>query len=89
MQARTQYHVQPSVVILLIKVRGITMTGCTVISRTSLFANSDSKSERSSVSTPTHGGDTFGKELTRDHRFNSSGLNLTFEGLLLGVSLCL
>jgi hypothetical protein len=50
------------------------------------FANSDNN-EQSSVSTPTHGGDVFGKELTRDHRFGSSGLNLAFEGLLLGATL--
>jgi hypothetical protein len=54
-----------------------------------LFTNSDNKSERSLVSTPTHrGGDDFGKELTRHRRFGSSGLNLAFEGLVLGVSLC-
>jgi hypothetical protein len=29
----------------------------------------------------------FGKELINDHRSSSSGLNLTFEGLLLGASL--
>jgi hypothetical protein len=48
--------VQPGVVILLMKVRGITMTGCTTISHASLFffANSDN-SEQRSVSIPTHG----------------------------------
>jgi hypothetical protein len=65
------------------------MTGCTAISRVSFFANSDNKSERRSVLTPTHGGDAFNKELVRDHNFGSSGLNLAFEGLLLGASLCL
>jgi hypothetical protein len=28
----------------------------------------------------------FGKERTKDHRFGSLGLNLTFEGILLGAS---
>jgi hypothetical protein len=37
--------------------------------------------------TPTHGGDTFGIELTKDRRFGSSRLNLAFKGLLLGASL--
>jgi hypothetical protein len=41
----------------------------------------------SEVSTPTHGGDAFGMELTKNRKFSSSGLNLAFEGLLLGVSL--
>jgi hypothetical protein len=35
----------------------------------------------------THGGDAFSKELVKNHMFGSSGLNLVFEGLLLGVSL--
>jgi hypothetical protein len=55
--------------------------------KTFLFTNSDNKSKRSLVSTPTHGGDALGKELTRDSRLGSSGLNLAFKGLLLGVSL--
>jgi hypothetical protein len=75
------------VVILLTRARGITMTGCAAISRASLFANNRSKSERRLASTPTHGVDSFGKELARGHRFGSSGLNLASEGLLLGVSL--
>jgi hypothetical protein len=78
---------QPSVVILLLKVRGIVIIDCTTISRASLFANSDTKSERNSVSLPTRGGDTFGIELTRDRTFGSSGLNLAFDGLLLGGEL--
>jgi hypothetical protein len=42
----------------------------------------------SEASTPTCGGDTFDtKELTISHRFASIGLNLAFEGLLLGVIL--
>jgi hypothetical protein len=77
---------QPGVVILLSKVRGITMTGCMAILHASLFANSDSKSERSSLLAPTCGGDTFDKELAKDRRFSSSGLNLAFEGLLLGAA---
>jgi hypothetical protein len=80
---------QPGVVILLMKVRGITVTGCTAISRASLFANGDNKSERSAISNPTHGGDAFDKELARDRRFGSSGLNLAFDGLLLAMSICL
>jgi hypothetical protein len=50
----------------------------------SLFANSDSKSEQISISTPTRGGDAFGKELARVHMFGSLGLNLTFEGYCWG-----
>jgi hypothetical protein len=79
--------VQLGVLILLRKVRRTTMTGCTAISCASLFANSNSKSERSSISTQTHGGDAFGKGLTRDRRFGSVRLNLAFEGLLLVASL--
>jgi hypothetical protein len=30
-----------------------------------------------------------GKELAKNHRFGSSGVNLAFEGLLLGANLCL
>jgi hypothetical protein len=41
----------------------------------------------SEASTPTHRGDTFGMKLTKNCRFDSSGLNLAFEGLLLGESL--
>jgi hypothetical protein len=63
------------------------MTGCAVISRTSLFANDGSKSERYLASTPTRGGDTFSKELTGGCRFDSSALNIASEGLLLGASL--
>jgi hypothetical protein len=80
---------QPGVVILVTKVWGITMTGCMAISHASLFANSNSKSERRKISTPTRGGDAFGKELTRDRSFASLGWNLFFEGLLFGVSLYL
>jgi hypothetical protein len=67
-------------------VRGIIMTSCTAISHASLFENGDNN-EQSSISTPTRGGDAFDKELARDCRFISSGLNLTFERLLLGASL--
>jgi hypothetical protein len=38
------------------------------------------------VSTPTRGGDTFGVNSSNDRRFGSLGLNLIFNGLLLGVS---
>jgi hypothetical protein len=62
------------------------MTSCEAISCTSLFANSNNKSEQSLVSTPTDGGDAFDKELAKDCRFDSSGLNLAFEGLLLRAS---
>jgi hypothetical protein len=39
------------------------------------------------VSTPTRGGDAFGRELAESHRFGSLGSSLTFDGLLLWVSL--
>jgi hypothetical protein len=42
---------------------------------------------KSFSSTPTHGGDAFGLELTESHRFGSSGLCLAFRGLLLGARL--
>jgi hypothetical protein len=41
----------------------------------------------SEASTPTCGGDAFDMELTKSHRFGAPGLNLAFEGLLLGASL--
>jgi hypothetical protein len=41
---------------------------------------------KSFASTPTHGGDTFGMELTESRRFGSSGLSVTFERLLLQMS---
>jgi hypothetical protein len=41
----------------------------------------------SKVSTPTRGGDAFILRLTKNLRLDSSGLNLVFEGLLLGASL--
>jgi hypothetical protein len=78
---------QPGMVILLTMARAITVTSCTAIPRASLLANDDSKSETCLDSTPTRGGDNFGKELTGGRKFGSSGLNLTSEGLLLGVSL--
>jgi CYTH domain-containing protein len=57
------------------------------ILRASIFAKLVSRSEGRFTSTPTHGGDALGRELTGNHMFNSSGLKLTFEGLLLGASL--
>jgi hypothetical protein len=63
---------------------------------TSLFTNNNSNIERSLapdtiarcfISTPTRGADAFGMELPQSHRFGSSGLSLTFKGLLLGASL--
>jgi hypothetical protein len=53
------------------------------------ISNNTSKSERSLASTPTHNGDSFVKELTENHRFDSSGLNLASEGLWFEVRLCL
>jgi hypothetical protein len=53
--------------------------------RLEIFCNINESS--SEASTPTCGGDAFGTELTKSCWFGSSGLNLTFEGLLLGVSI--
>jgi hypothetical protein len=50
-----------------------------------LFCNINKSS--SEASTPTYGGDAFGTKLGKNHKFFSLGLNLTFEGLLLGASL--
>jgi hypothetical protein len=50
-----------------------------------VFCN-DNKST-SEASTLTQGGNAFGTKLARNHKFDSSGLNLAFEGLLLGASL--
>jgi hypothetical protein len=49
------------------------------------FCNARESTSKASI--PTHDGDAFGTRLTKNHRFGSSGLNLTFEGLLLGASL--
>jgi hypothetical protein len=49
-----------------------------------LFCNANES--LSQASTPTRGGDPFGMKLTKNHRFGSSGFNLTFERLLLGAS---
>jgi hypothetical protein len=57
---------------------------CGVVTHNLFLQNQQSAS---GASTPTHGGDTFGTRLAKVHRFGSSGLNLSFEGLLLGVSL--
>jgi hypothetical protein len=46
------------------------------------------KESASEFSTLTRGGNTFSTELTKNYRFSSSGLNLAFEGLLLGASHC-
>jgi hypothetical protein len=77
--------VQSGVVILLMRIMGITMTGCAALSHANFFANDNNKNERSFNTT--RGGHAFDKELAKDHRFGSSGLNLAFEGLLLGASL--
>jgi hypothetical protein len=45
------------------------------------------KESTGEASTPTRGGDAFGTELAKNQRFLSLGLNLAFEGLLLGRSL--
>jgi hypothetical protein len=50
-----------------------------------LFCNISKTS--SEASTPTGRDDAFGMELSESCRFGSSGLNLAFEGLLLGASL--
>jgi hypothetical protein len=63
------------------------MTGCEMISRASLFAKHGSRSKERFAPTSTHAADAFGRELTGNHRFSSLGLNLTFEGLPLGVRL--
>jgi hypothetical protein len=59
------------------------MTGCAALSHTSFL----SMTTTDEASTPSHRGDAFGTKLARDRRFDSSGLNLAFEGLLLGASL--
>jgi hypothetical protein len=56
--------------------------GCNAISHTNFFCNINKNS--SEASTPTSEDDAFGTKLTKSHRFGSSGLNLIFEGLLLG-----
>jgi hypothetical protein len=51
-----------------------------------LFCNANKSV--SEASTLTHRGcDAFGTKITKNHRFSSLGLNLTFVGLLLGASL--
>jgi hypothetical protein len=57
---------------------------CGAIAHKFCCNNNKSSSE---ASIPTCVGDAFGTELTKSYRFGSSGLNLTFEGLLLGVSI--
>jgi hypothetical protein len=54
-----------------------------------LFLKKMTTEAKSYVSTPTHGDHAFGRDLTKGRRFSSSGLSLVFEGLLLGLSLCL
>jgi hypothetical protein len=73
------------VVILLTTARVIIMISCAVLSHRNFVANISKFS--SEASAPTCGGDAFGTELTKCSRFGSLGLNLTFKGLLLGVSL--
>jgi hypothetical protein len=67
--------------------RACTMIDCVAILRASLFAKPGSRSDGRFAPTPTHGGDAFSRELIRNHRFGSLGLNLALEGLLFGVSL--
>jgi hypothetical protein len=57
---------------------------CSDIACTPLFAKQVNTCEGRFTPTLTRGSDAFGKELTKNRRFGSSGLNLTFEGLLLG-----
>jgi hypothetical protein len=73
---------QPDVVILLVIARGITMTGYAALLHTSFFCNIDNS--LSEASTPTCRGDAFGTKLIKSYMFGSSGLNLAFEGLVLG-----
>jgi hypothetical protein len=61
------------------------MTGCAALSHTSFLSMTTTTTGE--ASTPSHRGDAFGTKLARDRRFDSSGLNLAFEGLLLGASL--
>jgi hypothetical protein len=49
-----------------------------------LFCNA--KKSTSEASPPTYGGDAFAMKLVKNHRFGSSGLNLAFDGLLLGAA---
>jgi hypothetical protein len=49
-----------------------------------LSANDNNKNEGSFISTPTHEGDAFGKDLTRNRWFGSSVFNLASERLVLG-----
>jgi hypothetical protein len=53
----------------------------------SFFVNAHKSS--SEASTPTSRGDALGTKLAKNHRFGSPGLNLAFEGLLLGANLWL
>jgi hypothetical protein len=69
------------------KHRASVVIGCKVILHASLFAKHGSRSEGRFAPTLTHRGDAFGREHVGKHRFSSSGLNLAFEGLLLGASL--
>jgi hypothetical protein len=64
------------------------MIDCDVILHASPFLQvTTAKAKEDSFQSQLIGGDTFDKELTYNCRFNSSELNLTSEGLLLGVSL--
>jgi hypothetical protein len=67
--------------------KGITMTSCAALSHTNFFVTS--AKARGKLQPQLAGGDVFNTELTKSHKFGSSGLNLAFEGLLLGVSLCI
>jgi hypothetical protein len=71
--------VQPGAVILLMKVRVITMIDCAVLSHTYVLPVSTTRARE--ASTPTHGGDAFGTTLAENRRFSLLGLNLAFEGV--------
>jgi hypothetical protein len=76
---------QSGAVTLLMAARGITMTGCEALSRTNFLAASTKA--RAKLQPQLAEVTLFGTELAKSHRFISSGLNLAFEELLLGVSL--
>jgi hypothetical protein len=76
---------QPGVVILFTVVRDTIMTGCATLSQTNIFATSIKA--RAKLQPHLARVTLSGSELTESCRFGSSGLNLSFEGLLLGVNI--
>jgi hypothetical protein len=71
-------------VILLTLASGITTDSHAALCHIRFCSASESTSRGS---TRTCGGDAFITRLAKNHRFDSSGLNLAFEGPLLGESL--